>query len=179
MCKRCVIHDQNCWITGQLSGYAAAWQVQCCTGLDTAIPVAHGDFTWDAKLLSCFDESARSDIPGANDATSQTIAAVADDTSLGRRSASVPYSNEPKRPPMPTMPVCSCSKSRHIKHEGLHSSELKPHAYLKSPQTFKLSWLPFNMYTAPPCNLACWSSCRNNLKMPAGTHNPKVHYSIH
>lgn len=46
---------------------------------------------------------------------------------------------------------------------------LKTHcrpAHLKSPHTFKLSWLPFSMYTAPPCLRACLSRSLNRRTMP-------------
>lgn len=42
-------------------------------------------------------------------------------------------------------------------------------AYLKSPQTFKLSWLPLSMYTAPPSLRACLSRSRSKRTMPAAT----------
>lgn len=38
----------------------------------------------------------------------------------------------------------------------------------KSPATFKLSWLPLSMYTAPPCCRACRSSSRSSSTEPAG-----------
>ena len=39
---------------------------------------------------------------------------------------------------------------------------------LKSPQIFKLSWLPLSMYTAPPSFTAWNPSSRSNSIMPAG-----------
>jgi hypothetical protein len=44
----------------------------------------------------------------------------------------------------------------------------RPGAHLKSPHTFKLSWLPFSMYTAPPALRACTSKSRSSRRMPAG-----------
>mmetsp|Transcript_25661 Transcript_25661/g.48646 ORF Transcript_25661/g.48646 Transcript_25661/m.48646 type:complete len:282 (-) Transcript_25661:251-1096(-) len=38
--------------------------------------------------------------------------------------------------------------------------------YLKSPETFRVSWLPLRMYTAPPSLAAPSPSCHSNRKMP-------------
>lgn len=195
MCKGSLIHHQHCGVAAELLGNATTRQVQRCACLNAAFPVAHCNFTRDAKLLSSFNEGAWGDIPDSRTAQpAHSRSASAAHTTSG-------HSCTPGRPAHSRCAAAyrtSCSDDtagvlqlgtvhtcgRHteqLPHGGaaavlahclLKETDclLKTHcrpAHLKSPHTFKLSWLPFSMYTAPPCLRACLSRSLNRRTMPA------------
>lgn len=68
MCKGSLVHHQHCGVAAELLGNATTRQVQRCACLNAAFPVAHCNFTRDAKLLSSFNEGTWGDIPDSRTA---------------------------------------------------------------------------------------------------------------
>lgn len=62
MRKSRIVHNEHGRVACKLARNAATWQVECCSSLNAALPIAHGHLLGDAKLHCSFYECSGSNI---------------------------------------------------------------------------------------------------------------------